>query len=94
MVLNVMKSFALSLFDVCKDTKNFKSKKCSLVVFTVCLKKEFDVWFQETQGSRKVPKGEELYEYMTKKFGQCKTTGWHGVAIIYPDEEADTLAEL
>ena len=58
------------------------------------LKKEFDVWFQETQGSRKVPKGEELYEYMTKKFGQCKTTGWHGVAIIYPDEEADTLAEL
>jgi putative DNA primase/helicase len=58
------------------------------------LKKEFDVWFQETQGSRKVPKGEELYEYMTKKFGQCKTTGWHGVAIVYPDEEADTLAEL
>ncbi len=54
------------------------------------LKKEFDMWFQETQGSRKVPKGEELYEYMNKRFGACKSTGWVGVKIIYPEEE-DTM---
>lgn len=51
------------------------------------LKKEFDMWFQETQGSRKVPKGEELYEYMNKRFGACKSTGWVGIKIIYPEEE-------
>ena len=54
------------------------------------LKKEFDMWFQETQGSRKVPKGEELYEYMNKRFGACKSTGWVGIKIIYPEEE-DTM---
>ena len=58
------------------------------------LKKEFDMWFQETQGSRKVPKGEELYEYMNKKFGQCKATGWYGVQIIYPEEEEDAMKHL
>ena len=55
------------------------------------LKKEFDMWFQETQGSRKVPKGEELYEYMNKRFGACKSTGWVGIKIIYPEEEEDTM---
>jgi P4 family phage/plasmid primase-like protien len=59
------------------------------------LKKEFDIWFQESQGSRKVPKGEELYEYMNKKFGQPKSTGWHNVKIVYPDkEEEDALDEI
>jgi putative DNA primase/helicase len=53
------------------------------------LKKEFDMWFQESQGSRKVPKGEELYEYMNKKYGNCKTTGWHCINIIYPQEEEE-----
>ena len=53
------------------------------------LKKEFDMWFQETQGSRKVPKGEELYEYMNKRFGACKSTGWVGIKIIYPEEEEE-----
>ena len=48
---------------------------------------EFKKWFEESQGSRKVPKGEELYEYMNKKFGQCKTTGWHCVKILYPEED-------
>jgi hypothetical protein len=51
------------------------------------LKKEFDMWLQESQGSRKGPKGEELYEYMNKKFGPCKSTGWHCVKIVYPEEE-------
>jgi phage/plasmid-associated DNA primase len=56
---------------------------------------EFKKWFEESQGSRKTPKGEELYDYMNKKFGTVKTTGWHGVKVVYPeDEEDDVLAEL
>ena len=59
------------------------------------LQQGFKQWFEITQGSRKGPKGEELYEYMTKKFGQCKSTGWHCVKFVEPDEEEDdVLAEL
>ena len=55
----------------------------------------FKQWFEVTQGSRKIPKGEELFEYMNKKFGQCKITGWHCVKFVEPDEEEDdVLAEL
>jgi len=50
---------------------------------------QFKIWFQESQGARKMPKGEELYAYMDKKFGVCKKTGWHGVKIIYQEEEVE-----
>jgi putative DNA primase/helicase len=56
--------------------------------------REFKAWFEESQGSRKIPKGEELYEYMNKKFDNVKSTGWHGVKIIYPDDEEDVIADL
>jgi putative DNA primase/helicase len=53
---------------------------------------EFKKWFEESQGSRKIPKGEELYEYMNKKFGHAKSNGfWQCVKIIYPEEEEDDL---
>ena len=52
-----------------------------------CLQEEFKQWFQESQGSRKVPKGEELFEYMNKKFGPCNSTGWYGVKFV--DDEHD-----
>jgi len=52
---------------------------------------EFKRWIEETQGSRKPPKGEELYEYMNKLYGTPKATGWHGVAIIYPEEEEEDI---
>jgi P4 family phage/plasmid primase-like protien len=59
------------------------------------LQEGFKQWFEVTQGSRKSPKGEELFEYMNKKFGACKTTGWHCVKFVEPEEEEeDTLAEL
>jgi len=54
----------------------------------------FKQWFELTQGSRKVPKGEELFEYMNKKFGQCKSTGWHCVKFVEPEEEEDALTEM
>jgi P4 family phage/plasmid primase-like protien len=52
----------------------------------------FKIWFQQEQGNRKMPKGQELYDYMDKKFGVHKSTGWHGVKIIY--QENDELEEL
>jgi hypothetical protein len=40
-----------------------------------------------------MPKGTELYEFMEKKFGKCKSTGWTGVKIIYP-EAVDEIQEM
>ena len=58
------------------------------------LANEFKVWFQEHQGvNRKTPKGTEVYEYMEKKFGKWKSTGWSGIKIAYP-ETSDDLVEL
>jgi P4 family phage/plasmid primase-like protien len=59
------------------------------------LQEGFKQWFELTQGSRKAPKGDELFEYMNKKFGQCKATGWHCVKFVEPDdEEDDVIAEM
>jgi len=53
---------------------------------------EFKKWFEETQGSRKAPKGVELYDYINKKFGHAKTSGvWHGIKIVYPDNEEEPI---
>jgi len=51
----------------------------------------FKQWFEQSQGSRKVPKGEELYEAMTKKFGSpnIKDGKWHGIKFVEPEEEED-----
>jgi hypothetical protein len=51
------------------------------------LTKEFKFWFEQEQGTRKKPKGQELYNFMDKKFGLHKSTGWHGVKIIYPTND-------
>ena len=53
------------------------------------LQSDFKQWFEITQGSRRAPKGEELFEYMNKKFGQCRKTGWHGIKFMEPDEGSD-----
>ena len=56
------------------------------------LSSHFKIWFQQEQGNRKMPKGQELYDYMDKKFGPHKSTGWHGVKIIYPEvDEFDDM---
>ncbi len=54
----------------------------------------FKQWFEVTQGSRKVPKGEELFEYMNKKFGQCKITSWHCVKFVGEEEDDMLYDEL
>jgi len=58
------------------------------------LLQEFKVWFEENQGSKKAPKGEEIYQAMDKKFGKGKTTGWHGVKILYPENENEDEFEV
>jgi P4 family phage/plasmid primase-like protien len=51
----------------------------------------FKTWFEQSQGSRKVPKGEELYEAMNKKFGipNTKDGKWHGLKFVEPEGEDD-----
>jgi P4 family phage/plasmid primase-like protien len=49
---------------------------------------QFKFWFQQEQGvNKKMPKGQELYDYMDKKFGLHKSTGWHCVKILYPTSD-------
>lgn len=57
------------------------------------LANQFKLWFQMEQGNRRQPKGQELYEYMDKKFGQHKSKGWSGVKIIYPDD-SDAMDDM
>jgi P4 family phage/plasmid primase-like protien len=56
------------------------------------LANHFKFCFSRDQGSKKIPKCQELYEYMDKKFGIGKSSGWEGVKIIYPDQ--DEIVEL
>uniref|UniRef100_A0A6C0AR08 SF3 helicase domain-containing protein n=1 Tax=viral metagenome TaxID=1070528 RepID=A0A6C0AR08_9ZZZZ len=54
------------------------------------LYEEFKSWFLNDQGASKVPKGEELYEYMNKKFTYSKK-GWTGIKYADKEEEDDDL---
>jgi P4 family phage/plasmid primase-like protien len=59
------------------------------------LANHFKYWFTQEQGNnKKIPKGEELYMYMDKKFGTQKPTGWHGVKILYPEDNVDQIDYL
>lgn len=72
-----------------KKTGNQKQiiKKTSLL-------EEFKIWFQREQGTRKQPKGEEIYECMNKKFSDCYTSkGWVGLEFI-TEEEEDPLSSI
>jgi len=48
----------------------------------------FKIWFSESQGTRKVPKGEEVYTAMNKKFGNAKDK-WNGVKFVEPEDDED-----
>jgi P4 family phage/plasmid primase-like protien len=54
---------------------------------------QFKLWYQDSQSGRKMPKGQELYDFMEKKFGHPKQIGWTGVKINYP-EKGDEIDEL
>ena len=56
---------------------------------------QFKIWYQQEQQSGKLPKSQEIYEMMDKKYGVCKSTGWKGVKINYSyTEEADEMEDL
>jgi len=58
--------------------------------------REFQDWYRQEQGNRKMPKGQELYDFMDKKFGQHTSKGWLGIALVKPleDENDDEMNEL
>jgi P4 family phage/plasmid primase-like protien len=51
------------------------------------LSEQFKLWFMTNQGGRKAPKGVELYEYVTKKYGKLKNHRWNNIELIYQTEE-------
>uniref|UniRef100_A0A6C0EQ65 SF3 helicase domain-containing protein n=1 Tax=viral metagenome TaxID=1070528 RepID=A0A6C0EQ65_9ZZZZ len=55
---------------------------------------EFKIWFQQEQGARKVPKGQELYDFMDKKFGIHTSKGWLGLQFNQPEEENDEVNDI
>lgn len=71
------------------DNKKHIIKKKSLL-------EEFSNWFKQEQGTRKMPKGEELYEYMDTKFASSKTNkGWVGLEFIRDEEdEEDAMDQI
>ena len=58
------------------------------------LMNEFKLWYLREQGSRKVPKAQELYDYMDKKYGEHNKNGWQCVKIIYEKEDNDEMDEI
>ena len=51
------------------------------------LYEEFKMWFQQEQGMQRIPKGQELYDFMDKKFGAHKKNGWSGVDFVRQEEK-------
>lgn len=70
------------------DRESKPIKKTSLL-------EEFKLWFQQEQGGgmRKMPKGDEICEIMSKKFGAYnnKLKGWTGVEFIRDEAEEDPM---
>jgi P4 family phage/plasmid primase-like protien len=55
------------------------------------ISEDFKIWFQQEQGARKIPKGEELFNYMEKKFGHYTDKGWLGIRFFQPEEEEEDI---
>jgi phage/plasmid-associated DNA primase len=64
-----------------------KTNNPSDIIGKKSLYEDFKLWFQQEQGTRKIPKGEEIYEYMTNKFGSCSKKGWSGVRFVQEEED-------
>ena len=47
---------------------------------------EFKKWYIIQHG-KNIPKGNELYDYMTKKFGKLTSKGWRKCRIVYDDDD-------
>ena len=65
------------------------------------LTNELKEWFLQEQTGRKIPKSQEIYDYLDKKFGNYKEkstknqkAGWFGIKIVYPEDDTDAIEEL
>jgi len=58
------------------------------------LTEDFKIWFSQENSGRKIPKSQELYDYLDKKFGQHTQKGWIGISFIHPEDDNDAIDEL
>jgi putative DNA primase/helicase len=58
------------------------------------LMEDFKLWFLQENSGRKIPKGQELYDYLDKKFGAHNQKGWLGIQFAHPEEEIDDIENL
>ena len=62
-----------------KDGKHIKKTE---------LLETFKQWYLSfNPGSKTIPKGKEIVDYMTLKYGECSKNGWKNVEIIYNEED-------
>ena len=56
------------------------------------LTEAFKLWFITNEGiTKKIPKGVELFDYVTKKYGVSKNNRWSGIKlVVYYDDETPT----
>lgn len=61
----------------------------------VSLLEEFKLWYQQEHGSKKMPKSEELYEAVSKRFKMTAQNNkmWIGLEFIREEEEEDALMD-
>lgn len=69
-----------------KNDKIEKSTEPGIKIKKTEVYAEFKVWYQETYG-KNIPKGKELYDFLDRKLGKCKTGGWAGYKIKYDMED-------
>ena len=68
-----------------KTQTGSKIKKTELI-------ETFKQWYSSNYGSKRMPAGKEVYEFMDKRYGEFKTC-WRNVSIIYDEEGNDPLDE-
>ena len=91
-ICDAVKSSSLSY----RNTQDFYSefvsdkvkKSVGSKVKETSLYEVFKSWFQLHHG-KNVPKGRELFEYMTKRFGKKVRGVWNNVSIVYDDYDPE-----
>lgn len=73
-----------------------KTDDTSQILKKKVLYDDFTLWYKHEQGiNRKVPKGEELFEHVNRKFCECGKKGWVGLEFVRDDdEEEDVLNQI
>ena len=54
----------------------------------------FKEWWKLYHGHHGMPKGKQLFDYITNKFGAKKGRSWKGISIIKDQESEDEISEL